>query len=664
MALFVLKHGYRVNTTEKGGSVVHIRTGDALELNALELHVLARSTAGGVDASDERVRAIVKKLTNLGLLVKAPAQAARTVPTFDELTLDVDKALADVKAPASPPPAGPLPRFRGGLKVVTHPETGLCDIIDAATMQTLSVHDFEMSLARLLDGKRSYADVFTAAQRLGIPVTPESLLQFIKQLTVIGFMAPPGSTEAGPGSSFPAREKWNSSVRMNFQAGLKLRREGRYAEAITAFELVLISDPENPEAKDALAAVRRTQAEAQAAAVPNPVEKPEPATKPVSAAAPAAPVASSQSVFELDVSSFAANASTAAARKPEATEQASTAAGSAIEDSRLAEGAPRRSVLQQGNPAGGLALEESMLLEVASRRSVSLPVYVVSIVVAAAVGWFAATQLGAQGPGAGAEAALPPAAADAAPAGAAEPPSLAAVTPHAAEPLVPARQANDTQNDAGAMMVSPLDGGSPRPFLVPEQSADAGLLHADAAPLRAEAGPPRTDAGPMAEVPGAEPAASWTLARIIKRGRVTMESIEANADGAPKWSAEKGAEAKRGTVLGSLVTASGRVELVAHKAGLFMPSIDDGQAAKSSEVLALIVYTQSFIQATVDMAKVPAAWECEVADKATGQTAPCAVVTASPRAKGLSLTATTDPLWFDTCAKPELRLREASAGPR
>ncbi len=139
-----------------------------------------------------------------------------------------------------------------------------------------------------------------------------------------------------------------------------------------------------------------------------------------------------------------------------------------------------------------------------------------------------------------------------------------------------------------------------------------------------------------------------------------MESIVAAADGTPKWSVKKLAEVKRGSVIGSLATTAGRVELVAHKAGLFVPSIADGEAAKTDEVLASIVYTQGFIQATVDLPTAPEGWACEVADKATGQTAPCTVVTASPRAKGLSITATTDPVWFDDCAKPELRLRDAA----
>ena len=139
-----------------------------------------------------------------------------------------------------------------------------------------------------------------------------------------------------------------------------------------------------------------------------------------------------------------------------------------------------------------------------------------------------------------------------------------------------------------------------------------------------------------------------------------METITAAADGTPRWSAKKLAEVKRGAVVGSLVTPSGRIELVAHKAGLFMPSVADGEAVKAEAELALIVYPQGFIQASVELAKLPAAWACEVSDRATLQTAPCTVVTATPRANGFSITATTDPVWFDSCDKPQLQLGEAA----
>lgn len=350
-------------------------------------------------------------------------------------------------------------------------------------------------------------------------------------------------------------------------------------------------------------------------------------------------MASSASLFEVDVSSFTAGAKTEAAQR--------------LEGPR-AEGTP--------------VVPASLRSEGAPRRAVSLPVYIASVAVAAALGWFGATRLGAeaQAPGPGV-AARPVAPIKAEPVTSAEPPAVVAVAPH--EPPSQPLAVADTQHDAGAALTSlVVDAGlAAPPSPPPESSVDAGPAAPPSPPPQSsvDAGQPLlSDAGEAlgrpAGAPGAEQAPDWVIARILKRGRVTMESIVAAADGTPKWSVKKLAEVKRGSVIGSLATTAGRVELVAHKAGLFVPSIADGEAAKTDEVLASIVYTQGFIQATVDLPTAPEGWACEVADKATGQTAPCTVVTASPRAKGLSITATTDPVWFDDCAKPELRLRDAA----
>ena len=90
-----------------------------------------------------------------------------------------------------------------------------------------------------------------------------------------------------------------------------------------------------------------------------------------------------------------------------------------------------------------------------------------------------------------------------------------------------------------------------------------------------------------------------------------------------------------------------------------MPKLADGSQAKADDSLADIVYPEGFIQSTVELATPYANWTCEVIDKATGRQAPCKVVSATPKGAGLAVTATTEPLWFDACASPELHLGEA-----
>src|SRR5260370_1427443 len=71
MSLFVLREGYQVLTTSAGGRIVHLRTGDALDLSPEEVQLFARATAGGVDAKDPKLRSLVRKFASLGLLVSA-----------------------------------------------------------------------------------------------------------------------------------------------------------------------------------------------------------------------------------------------------------------------------------------------------------------------------------------------------------------------------------------------------------------------------------------------------------------------------------------------------------------------------------------------------------------------------------------------------------------
>src|SRR5258708_5631704 len=79
MSLFVLREGYRVNATSAGARVVHHSTGKTVDLAPEELQVFARATAGGIDARDPQVRAVIRKFVQLGILVSAreSEQAAR-----------------------------------------------------------------------------------------------------------------------------------------------------------------------------------------------------------------------------------------------------------------------------------------------------------------------------------------------------------------------------------------------------------------------------------------------------------------------------------------------------------------------------------------------------------------------------------------------------------
>ena len=62
MSLFILQQGFKVVSTETGGRVIHVRTGDELELSPTEVQVLARATAAGIDTADKAIKPIIKSL--------------------------------------------------------------------------------------------------------------------------------------------------------------------------------------------------------------------------------------------------------------------------------------------------------------------------------------------------------------------------------------------------------------------------------------------------------------------------------------------------------------------------------------------------------------------------------------------------------------------------
>jgi hypothetical protein len=302
MSLFVLREGYRVNATSAGARVVHHSTGKTVDLAPEELQVFARATAGGIDARDPQVRAVIRKFVQLGILVSAREneQAARQassaaqrevaksvgstsgvryrlrVRPSNEKRADVPspKAPPSVASPPEAPPsetppsespaAKPSPEdavrlFRRDLSIARRPSSSLFDVTDPVSGKTFPLYDFEASIARMLDGRRRYSEIVEAGQRLGIPINFASLVLFLRQLEVYGFLAASGShlEESRDASVWAPSRGWDEALRALFQSGLKMHRHGRYAEAANYFEAMLQQDPQNPEAAEMLEQARQ-----------------------------------------------------------------------------------------------------------------------------------------------------------------------------------------------------------------------------------------------------------------------------------------------------------------------------------------------------------------------------------------------------------------------
>lgn len=165
-----------------------------------------------------------------------------------------------------------VPEFRNDL-TITRTEEGY-RVDDPVTGTSQLLNEYEVSLARMLNGQRPVFEVLQGVERLGIPINAASLETFIATLGSYGFLKPPQSLDDALDNAlaptWSARPQWDSSVRTMYQSGLRLFRMGKPDEAASYFEAVLAEDPNNVEAKELLAIVQQ-QVKAAPAPAPAPV---------------------------------------------------------------------------------------------------------------------------------------------------------------------------------------------------------------------------------------------------------------------------------------------------------------------------------------------------------------------------------------------------------
>lgn len=172
---------------------------------------------------------------------------------------------------AAPPPANRrttiastdiVPEFRPDL-VLTRVEGGY-HVADPRTGIGHVLNEFEISLARMLNGKRPAFEVLENVGRLGIPVNAESLQAFIDTLVSYGFLRPPESLDDALDSALSptwgSRAMWTDNVRTMFQSGIRLLRMGKPEEAVGYFEAILAQDPSHVEAQEMLAIAKQSPA--------------------------------------------------------------------------------------------------------------------------------------------------------------------------------------------------------------------------------------------------------------------------------------------------------------------------------------------------------------------------------------------------------------------
>jgi hypothetical protein len=179
-------------------------------------------------------------------------------------------------ATAEPTGSGPaiattevVPTFRADLKL-TRGASGY-QIVEPSTGRAFTVNEFEISIIRMLDGKRRISDLLDHCRRLEIPINAESLSTFILNLERAGLLGAAASAEA---TTWSTRAQWESSIRSLFQSGIRFLRMGKHEEAASYFEALLQEDPNNIEARELLAMTRQPNPVALAPQVAAPYAPP------------------------------------------------------------------------------------------------------------------------------------------------------------------------------------------------------------------------------------------------------------------------------------------------------------------------------------------------------------------------------------------------------
>lgn len=161
-----------------------------------------------------------------------------------------------------------VPEFRSELRIT--PGAGGYDVCDPTTGQAHPLNEYEVSLARMLDGRRPVFEVLEAGERLGIPINLESLQKFISLLEQYGFLRPPESLDAAldiaVDNAWSSQGQRENSANTLFQSGIRFLRQGKPAEAASYFEVLLAEEPDNVEARELLAMANQSLA----AAAPQP----------------------------------------------------------------------------------------------------------------------------------------------------------------------------------------------------------------------------------------------------------------------------------------------------------------------------------------------------------------------------------------------------------
>ncbi|MFT3835773.1 MAG: HlyD family secretion protein [Myxococcaceae bacterium] len=147
-----------------------------------------------------------------------------------------------------------VPVLRADLKI-GEPTPGRGEttvtVSDPATGRETTVRGFELSIMRMLNGRRTAEEVLSAASQIGLPLSLDSLAVFIRRLRKEGFLGEPGQAPANL-LSWEPRNEWNDEIRRLYQEALREARADRLVAAKSRLETLLARAPGTKEAQQLL----------------------------------------------------------------------------------------------------------------------------------------------------------------------------------------------------------------------------------------------------------------------------------------------------------------------------------------------------------------------------------------------------------------------------
>lgn len=241
-----LKPTVKLESGPTGSRLVDSVSGRSLALSDTEA-MLLEFWDGTAD-----VAALVKAAGAASLALDAPQVAVFMTRLTKAGFLAAPLSGEVPKAQGLDTPSATVPKVRLDLQVSKVPEAqGIFLVRDPVGGRTFSLFDFELSVARMLDGKRTAQDVIDGANKIGIAVKLESLRDFVTSLRAYHFVDESGTAApAAEVGTWPKRKSWDPKVRELFQAALKASREGRKADALSVLDELLRLDADNAEAKE------------------------------------------------------------------------------------------------------------------------------------------------------------------------------------------------------------------------------------------------------------------------------------------------------------------------------------------------------------------------------------------------------------------------------